>query len=202
LKPNFLLEQKLINSGNNIIAGTDEVGRGSWAGPVTAAAVILDPKKIPMGLNDSKKLPKSIREKLSKEIISCAIEYSIIHIDVKEIDTLNILQASMLAMHEAVEALEINPNHVLIDGNRIPKQLKCPATALVKGDSLSLSIAAASIIAKVARDQLMVGLAQHYPQYAWESNVGYGTKAHIAGLSKYGITPHHRVSFKPIHNML
>ena len=121
--------------------------------------------------------------------MSCALKYSIIHIDVQEIDTLNILQASMLAMHEAVKALEISPNHVLVDGNRIPKQLKCPATALVKGDSLSLSIAAASIIAKVARDQLMVGLAQHYPQYAWESNVGYGTKAHIAGLSKYGRIP-------------
>ena len=202
MKPNFSLEQALINSGNNIIAGTDEVGRGSWAGPVTAAAVILDPKKIPVGLNDSKKLPKSIREKLALEIMSCALKYSIIHIDVQKIDMLNILQASMLAMHEAVEALEIKPNYVLVDGNIIPKQLKCPAIAIVKGDGLSLSIAAASVIAKVARDKLMMDLAQHYPHYSWETNVGYGTKAHIAGLSKYGITPHHRVSFKPIHNML
>ena len=202
MSPNFLLERKLINSGKKIIAGTDEVGRGSWAGPVTAAAVILDPKNTPDGLDDSKKLPRSKREELSKKIMSCACKYSITHIGVQEIDTLNILHASMLAMHEAVNALEIHLNHVLVDGNKIPKQLKFPATAIVKGDSLSVSITAASIIAKVARDQLMVDLAQHYTQYGWKTNVGYGTKLHIAGLSKYGITPHHRVSFKPIHNML
>jgi len=200
--PNFSLENKFINSGVNFIAGTDEVGRGAWAGPVTAAAVILDPKKIPNGINDSKKLTKNKRNQLSAEIIAKSISCSIIHISVVEIDKINILEASMLAMRKATHSLNRAASHVLVDGNRIPKNLNCPATAVVKGDSLSLTIAAASILAKVARDQIMEDLAQDFPKYGWETNVGYGTKAHIQGISQYGITPHHRVSFKPIHKML
>ena len=202
LSPNFLLEQELINNGKYLIAGTDEVGRGSWAGPVTAATVILNPKEIPLGIDDSKKISKLKRQLLSEAIISCAKHYSIIHIGSEEIDKLNILQASMLAMHKSINALEIDPDHVLIDGNRVPENCNFSTTAVVKGDSLSLSIAAASIIAKVARDQLMTDLARHYPQYGWETNVGYGTKAHMDGIAKYGITQHHRVSFKPVHKML
>ena len=202
LLPNLLLENKLIDTGLNFIAGTDEVGRGAWAGPVTAAAVILDPKKIPNGINDSKKLTKNKRNQLSDEIIALSISYSIIHISVLEIDAINILEASMLAMRKATYSLNKAPNHVLVDGNKIPSNLNCPATAVVKGDNLSLSIAAASILAKVARDQIMEDLAQDFPKYGWETNVGYGTKAHIQGISQYGITPHHRVSFRPVHKML
>tara|TARA_B100001559_G_scaffold8736_1_gene7789 strand:+ start:217 stop:828 length:612 start_codon:yes stop_codon:yes gene_type:complete len=202
LLPSFSLENKLINTGLNFIAGTDEVGRGAWAGPVTAAAVILNPKKIPNGINDSKKLTKNKRNRLSDEIIATSISYSVIHISVFEIDKINILEASMLAMRNAALSLDKTPSHILVDGNKIPTKLNCPATAIVKGDNLSLTIAAASILAKVARDQIMEDLAQDFPKYGWETNVGYGTKAHIQGISQYGITPHHRRSFKPIHKML
>ena len=202
LLPDFSLENKLINTGLNFIAGTDEVGRGAWAGPVTAAAVILDPKKIPNEINDSKKLTKNKRNQLSEEIIATSISYSIIHVSVFEIDKINILEASMLAMRNAAHSLNKAPSHILIDGNKIPTSLNCPATAIVKGDNLSLTIAAASILAKVARDQIMEDLAEDFPKYGWETNVGYGTKAHIQGISQYGITPHHRLSFKPIHKML
>ena len=200
--PNFSLENKLIDTGLKFIAGTDEVGRGAWAGPVTAAAVILDPKKIPNGINDSKKLTKNKRTRLSNEIIAMSVSYSVIHVSVLEIDKINILEASMLAMRKATHSLDRAPSHVLIDGNKIPTNLNCPATAIVKGDNFSLTIAAASILAKVARDQIMEDLAQDFPKYGWETNVGYGTKAHIQGISQYGITPHHRVSFRPIHKML
>ena len=202
LLPSFSLENKLINAGLNFIAGTDEVGRGAWAGPVTAAAVILNPKKIPNGINDSKKLTKNKRNRLSDEIIATSISYSVIHISVFEIDKINILEASMLAMRSAALSLDKTPSHILVDGNKIPTNLNCPATAVVKGDNLSLTIAAASILAKVARDQIMEDLAEDFPKYGWETNVGYGTKAHIQGISQYGITPHHRLSFKPIHKML
>ena len=200
--PNFSLENKLTDTGLKFIAGTDEVGRGAWAGPVTAAAVILDPKKIPNGINDSKKLTKNKRTRLSNEIIAMSVSYSVIHVSVLEIDKINILEASMLAMRKATHSLDRAPSHVLIDGNKIPTNLNYPATAIVKGDNFSLTIAAASILAKVARDQIMEDLAQDFPKYGWETNVGYGTKAHIQGISQYGITPHHRVSFKPIHKML
>ena len=169
---------------------------------MTAAAVILNPKKIPNGINDSKKLTKNKRNRLSDEIIATSISYSVIHISVFEIDKINILEASMLAMRNAALSLDKTPTHILVDGNKIPTNLNCPATAVVKGDNLSLTIAAASILAKVARDQIMEDLAQDFPKYGWETNVGYGTKAHIQGISQYGITPHHRRSFKPIHKML
>lgn len=184
-----------------IIAGVDEVGRGPWAGPVTACAVILDPMNIPDGLNDSKKLSAARREKLARDILASA-EVSIAHATVQEIDRLNILQASLLAMRRAIEGLPRTARFALIDGNKIPADLACPAEAIVKGDSKSCSIAAASIVAKVTRDEIMVALAQQFPGYGWEKNAGYGTKLHQEGLRNFGVTPHHRRSFKPIHNIL
>lgn len=183
------------------VCGVDEVGRGPWAGPVTAAAVILDPANIPAGLNDSKKLSKARREGLYTEIMASAM-VSIASASVQEIDQINILQATFLAMQRAVKSLDITPVFALIDGNKIPPNLPCDAQAIVKGDARSLSISAASIVAKVTRDRLMCDLSATYPGYSWETNMGYGTKAHQEGLARLGITPHHRVSFKPIHNML
>ncbi len=183
------------------VCGVDEVGRGPWAGPVTAAAVILDPANIPAGLNDSKKLTMARREALFAKIMASA-DVSVASASVQEIDRINILQATFLAMRCAIAGLGAKPHFALIDGNKIPPDLPCQARAVVKGDSHSLSIAAASIIAKVTRDRLMCELAAAYPGYGWETNMGYGTKAHQEGLARLGITPHHRVSFKPIHKML
>ena len=183
------------------VCGVDEVGRGPWAGPVTAAAVILDPANIPAGLNDSKKLTAARRAVLFEAIMATAC-VSIASASVQEIDQINILQATFLAMRRAIEGLKIKPNFALIDGNKIPPNLPCAAQAIIKGDARSLSIAAASIVAKVTRDRLMCDLSATFPGYGWETNAGYGTKAHQEGLAKLGITPHHRVSFKPIHKML
>ena len=183
------------------IAGVDEAGRGPLAGPVTAAAVILDPKNMPKGLNDSKKLTARAREALFN-LITDKAQVSVAHASVDEIDDLNILYASHLAMERAISGLRTKPCHALIDGNMIPKNLICPATALVKGDARSLSIAAASIIAKVMRDRIMVDLAQQHPGYGWEKNAGYPTKVHKAALIHLGVTPHHRRSFKPVYQML
>lgn len=183
------------------VCGIDEVGRGPWAGPVTAAAVILDPSNIPAGLNDSKKLTAARREALFTEIMATAT-VSIASASVQEIDQINILQATFLAMRRAIEGLETVPTFALIDGNKIPPGLPCKAQAVIKGDARSLSIAAASIVAKVTRDRLMCDLSATFPGYGWETNMGYGTKAHQAGLAKLGVTPHHRVSFKPIHKIL
>ena len=183
------------------MAGVDEVGRGPLAGPVTAAAVILNPNDIPVGLNDSKLLSAAARESLATDIEACAT-ISVAHASVEEIDRLNILRASHLAMVRAVNGLRTRPDHALIDGNLVPVGLPCAATALVKGDSRSVSIAAASIVAKVARDRIMVDLAQQHPGYGWEKNAGYPTKMHRDALADLGVTPHHRRSFKPVHNML
>ncbi|MGH1413892.1 MAG: ribonuclease HII [Pelagimonas sp.] len=183
------------------LAGVDEVGRGPLAGPVVACAVILDPNNIPAGLNDSKKLSAKKREALDVIIRETAI-YSIAEATVQEIDEINILHASMLAMKRAVEGLPIRPDHLLVDGNRLPKRLSCPATAIVKGDSLSQTIGAASIVAKTWRDNVMTEIAQHYPGYGWEKNAGYPTKCHKSALQNLGVTPHHRRSFKPVHNIL
>ena len=188
-------------SGHSHIAGVDEVGRGPLAGPVTAAAVILDPARIPPGLADSKTLTAARREVLFDTILATA-QCCIAHATVAEIDTLNILRASHLAMERAVAGLAQTPDHILIDGNLIPAGLKGRAQAIVKGDAKSLSIAAASIIAKVARDRIMVDLAQQYPGYGWEANAGYPTKLHQSALLNLGVTPAHRRSFKPVHNML
>jgi len=198
--PDFSFENDLIARGTTQIAGVDEVGRGPLAGPVTAAAVILSPNNIPEGLNDSKALTKR-RLAILEPLILASAEVSIAHASVEEIDEINILQASHLAMERAVAGLG-QVDHALIDGNKIPRGLKCSATSLIKGDSRSLSIAAASIVAKMCRDRIMVELAQQYPGYGWETNAGYGSKSHISALQNLGVTPHHRRSFKPVHNML
>lgn len=203
--PDFSFEQDLIARGALRIAGVDEVGRGPLAGPVTAAAVILDPANIPAGLNDSKALTKKKREALEPLILSAA-QVSIAHASVEEIDEINILRASHLAMERAIAGLGegsfAGVDHALIDGNMIPRGLTVPATTIIKGDARSLSIAAASIVAKICRDRIMCDLAQQYPGYGWDTNAGYGSKSHISALQNLGVTPHHRRSFKPVHNML
>ena len=188
-------------AGPGPIAGVDEVGRGPLAGPVTAAAVILNPANMPAGLADSKTLSALRREALFTAIMANA-QVSVAHATVQEIDDLNILRASHLAMIRAINGLPHPPAHVLIDGNLIPRGLSLPATAIVKGDAKSLSIAAASIIAKVTRDRLMVDLAQQFPAYGWDKNAGYPTKLHLDALQNFGVTPWHRQSFKPVHNIL
>ena len=199
--PNLKIEQDLISKGCSIIAGVDEVGRGPLAGPVTAAAVILDPLNIPDNLNDSKVLSSKKREKLFEELKSSSI-CAVAHVSPEEIDKLNILQASLLAMVNAVTNLKVKPKHILIDGNTVRDRLVGRATAIVKGDRKVLSIAAASIIAKVTRDKLMHDLGSEFPVYGWAKNAGYPTKCHMNAIVKYGVTPHHRRSFKPVHNIL
>jgi ribonuclease HII len=199
IAPDFSHEARALLQGALRVVGVDEVGRGPLAGPVTACAVRLDPTRIPIGLADSKTLTAARREELCLEIMAVA-EVSVAHASVEEIDTLNILRASHLAMERAVAALRAD--HALIDGNLIPRGLTCPATAIVKGDASCLSIAAASIVAKVTRDRIMVDLAQQHPGYGWEVNAGYATKTHLVALQKLGVTPWHRRSFRPVHNML
>lgn len=183
------------------VCGVDEVGRGPWAGPVVAAAVLFDAGRIPHGVRDSKAISAARRVALFGEMEK-SVRFGIGMASVAEIDRLNILQATFLAMRRAVAALPEVPAFALIDGNKVPGGLPCDARALVKGDGRSVSIAAASIIAKVTRDRIMADLARQFPGYGWETNAGYGTKAHQYGLARLGITPHHRCSFKPIHNML
>ncbi len=199
--PDFTFESAALARGFSAVVGVDEVGRGPLAGPVTAAAVRLDPARIPGGLNDSKALTPARRDALFATIMEMA-EVSVAHASVEEIDSLNILRASHLAMERAVTGLVTNADHALIDGNMIPRALSCSAEAVVKGDARCLSIAAASIIAKVTRDRIMVDLAQQHPGYGWEVNAGYPTPAHLRALLDFGITPHHRRSFKPVHNIL
>lgn len=199
--PDFSFEQALMDQGVGVIAGTDEVGRGPLAGPVVAAAVILDPADIPEGLNDSKKISAKKRDLLF-EIIKAKTIWSVAEASVEEIDALNIYHASHLAMCRAVSGLSRKPQHVLVDGNKIPVDMPANATAIVKGDGRSQSIAAASILAKVTRDRHMVALSQQYEGYGWETNAGYPTKSHICALEQQGVTPHHRRSFKPVHNIL
>ena len=199
--PDFSEEERLILGGARILAGVDEVGRGPLAGPVTAAAVVLNVDRIPVGLNDSKRLTAAVRDRLFNEIHAVA-EVSVGHATVEEIDRLNILRASHLAMCRAVAGLPRAPDMALIDGNMIPRDLTCKAVALVKGDARSVSISAASIVAKVVRDRIMVDLAQQHPGYGWEKNAGYPTKAHREALLSLGVTPHHRRSFKTVHNIL
>lgn len=183
------------------IAGVDEVGRGPLAGPVTAAAVVLDPMRIPEGLNDSKLLSRARRAVLAERIRAVA-EVSVGHASVEEIDEINILRASHLAMRRALDGLSQPAGFALIDGNRLPEGLRLPARAVVRGDALCLSIAAASIVAKEARDALMRDLAQQCPGYGWEKNAGYPSRAHRQALLDLGVSPHHRRSFRPVHNIL
>lgn len=200
-KPDFSFETAAHARGLMRIAGVDEVGRGPLAGPVVAAAVVLDPDNIPDGLNDSKKLTANRRAALYEQLMVCA-DVSIAEATVAEIDEHNILRASHIAMVRAVGGLKSAPDHVLIDGNMTPRDLTLSSETIVKGDARSLSIAAASIVAKLWRDEHMVALAQQYPHYGWEKNAGYPTAQHKLGLLEFGVSPHHRRSFKPIHNIL
>jgi ribonuclease HII len=180
-----------------LVCGVDEAGRGPWAGPVSVAAVILDPARLPKGINDSKKLTEKAREALFDEIMAVAVATCIIMVEAPEIDQLNILAATHLAMARAVEGLGVVPSLALIDGNRAPV-LTCPTVTIVKGDALSLSIGAASILAKVSRDRLMIQADMDYPGYGFARHKGYGVPEHMAALEKLGPCPMHRLSFKPV----
>ena len=211
-KPDYTLEQPFCRQG--AVIGVDEAGRGPWAGPVTATAFWINPErkdKLPKTLTDSKKLSALKREQIRQEL--CALDnghlWAIRHTPVVEIDRAGILPATFSAMADAVYSLadllaqrhNIQLSMVLIDGNLLPP-LDVPCQAVISGDSRSLSIAAASVLAKVARDEVMRDLANTYPDYGWQTNAGYGTKSHQNALQEFGVTPHHRKSFAPIKNLL
>lgn len=200
-RPDYSLEAAARAGGAVSVAGVDEVGRGPLAGPVTAAAVILDPTRIPPGIDDSKRLTEPARVRLAAQIKDCA-HWAIAHASVAEIDALNILQASHLAMTRALRALDPAPDFALIDGNRLPRDLGCPGQCVVGGDARSLSIAAASILAKVERDRILRNLARDHPGYGWETNAGYPSARHLEALRRIGVTPHHRRSFAPVRKIL
>ncbi len=189
-----------------LVCGVDQAGRGPWAGPLMAGAVALspDPALRPQGLRDSKKLSEARREALAEEIRAKALFWAVAEASAAEVDALNPLQASMTAMRRAVESLGVDRPIacILIDGNRLPKGLPAPAEAIVGGDDLEESIAAASILAKTARDRVMRDLAKLHPEYGWERNKGYGAPAHRAALAKHGPTAHHRRSYKPVAQMI
>lgn len=189
------------NNPKTLIAGVDEVGRGPLAGPVVAAAVILDLLKPIEGLTDSKALTETQREKFNVLIKENALAWSLGRAEVEEIDDINILQASLLAMQRAIEGLAIKPDHVLVDGNRLPA-LPCTGEAIIKGDLTVPVISAASIIAKVARDAEMIAMDKLFPGYGLAKHKGYPTKQHVAALSKLGVTPHHRRTFGPVRRLL
>ena len=191
--PTFTREKKV----DGHVAGIDEVGRGPLAGPVYAAAVILDPARLPRGIDDSKAMTAEARETAFGKIMERALSVGIAFASVEEIDEINILQATMLAMRRAAEGLSIAPVHAFVDGNRAPA-LACPVETIVEGDAKSLSIAAASIVAKVTRDRVMRDLDAQHPGYNWASNKGYGTPDHLAALERLGVTVHHRKSFAPV----
>ena len=203
--PNFDFEKQY----SGLVVGTDEAGRGPWVGPVVAAAVCFEnlsiPEELASQLNDSKKLSAKKREKLFDLIYASGALIGVGQASAEEIDEINILQASFLAMKRALMQIEEKGksiDFVLIDGNRLPKDWKWPAQAVIKGDALSLSISAASIIAKVTRDRLMCVLAEEYPGYGWEKNAGYGTAEHITALKEKGVTPYHRKSYAPVAKLL
>ncbi|MDY0883939.1 ribonuclease HII [Dongia soli] len=191
-------------SGGRIVCGIDEVGRGPLAGPVVACAVVIDPARLPRGLakkiDDSKKLAPAVRQSLHDTLLDC-VSYGIGQASVDEIDEINILQASFLAMQRAVEALPTKPDIALVDGNR-PPRLGCETHCLIGGDAISLTIASASIIAKVVRDKIMYDLALEHTVYGWETNVGYATPEHLAGIKRHGVCAHHRQTFRPISQSL
>jgi len=184
-----------------LVCGVDEAGRGPLAGPVVAAAVILDPANPIVGLNDSKKLSAKRREALAIEIRTKALAWAVSEASVEEIDLINILQASMLAMQRAVRSLAIAPERALIDGNRCP-ELPCPAEAIIGGDGKVASIAAASILAKTVRDAGMLELHYRYPQYGFDRHMGYPTVLHLAALQEHGVSPIHRRSYAPVARLL
>ena len=191
----YFYEEKAISQGFKNICGIDEAGRGPLAGPVYAAAVILPLGLEIDGLNDSKKLTEKKREELFPIICEKAIAYSIGVATEKEIDEINILNATFLAMKRAAEGLNIKPDYALIDGNQFPKMEICTEETVIKGDAKSMSIAAASILAKVSRDRYMIDVANEYPQYHFEKHKGYGTKLHYEALSEFGASPIHRMTF-------
>ena len=183
------------------IAGVDEAGRGPLAGPVTAAAVILDPNDPIAGLNDSKKLSENKRNYLEQEIKQKALSWCVATASVEEIDQVNILQASLLAMKRAVEGLSMTPQLALIDGNHVPN-LQCRSRAVIRGDSIHPEISAASILAKQSRDRLMCRIGLSLPLYGFDRHKGYPTTLHLEALNKYGVTEHHRKSFAPVQKIL
>lgn len=186
--------------GISLLCGVDEAGRGPLAGPVFAAAVILNPDRVPEGLNDSKKLTERKREQLFDQICDSALAYAIASASVEEIEEYNILGATFLAMTRAVNGLALTPELVLVDGNHVPPRLSVPARFLIKGDALSASVGAASVLAKVSRDRYMLEMDAQYPQYAFAKHKGYGTALHYACLREYGLSPIHRPSFlKKMH---
>ena len=193
--------KRFLNEGV-IEAGCDEAGRGCLAGPVTAAAVILPPDFQNELLNDSKQLTERQRETLRPIIEREALAWAVASVSEKEIDQINILNASILAMHRAIDALSLRPQALLIDGNRFKKYQDIPHTTIVKGDATMMSIAAASVLAKTHRDELMLRLAEEFPQYGWQQNKGYPTKAHREAIDKFGITPYHRLSYRLLDEQL
>lgn len=203
--PDFSLENDARANGYQIVAGVDEAGRGPWAGPVVAAAAILNRDTLPAGLasqlDDSKRLKAVDRVRLLQELEPHA-QIGLGVADVEEIDTFNILQATLRAMSRALSSLGTPPDLALIDGNHGPKDTSHPLRCVIKGDSRSLSIAAASIAAKVTRDRIMAELSDRFPGYGWERNAGYGTAEHKDALHRLGVTPQHRHSYKPIVNIL
>jgi ribonuclease HII len=199
--PTYIFESRALKLRSGPIAGVDEAGRGPLAGPVVAAAVILDRKRIPKGLNDSKQMTAEAREIAFTQIMECAIAVGVGEASVDEIDLVNIRQATHLAMARAVRAMMVAPAFALVDGNDAPA-LPCPCDTIIEGDGRSVSIAAASIIAKVTRDRMMIALHEEHPGYGWFRNKGYGTPEHLDGLSRFGVSRHHRRSFAPVHNIL
>lgn len=193
--PDFSLENSLYEKGFELVCGVDEAGRGPLAGPVCAAAVILPRGYVIDGLDDSKKLSEKKREKLYDVITENAVSYCVAFGSVEEIEKFNILQATFMAMTRAVNGLKIRPDFVLVDGNRKPPEILLPCDTVIKGDSKSYSVAAASVLAKVTRDRLLYDYDREYPQYGFAKHKGYGTKAHYEAIAQYGITPVHRPSF-------
>ncbi|WAJ29771.1 ribonuclease HII [Antarcticirhabdus aurantiaca] len=196
--PDYTREAALIAAGAGLVAGCDEVGRGPLAGPVVAAAVILDPARLPPGLADSKTLKAAQREAAFAAILESALAVSVASRSAASIDRLNIRAASLLAMTEAVRGLALAPGHVLVDGRDVPAGLPCPATALIGGDGLSASIAAASIVAKVLRDRMMSRADALFPGYGFPAHAGYPTPSHKAAIAALGPCPIHRMSFRPL----
>jgi ribonuclease HII len=197
MKASFELEAVELEIHGGPVAGVDEAGRGPLAGPVVAAAVVLDPRNIPAGIADSKTLEAEVRRDLYQQILATA-RVGVGVAGVERIDADNILNAALWAMADAVDDLPCRPRLVLVDGNKVPPRLTCASRAIVRGDARCLSIAAASIVAKVTRDAMMVELAREYPGYGFERHKGYGTAEHHAAIERHGVTPHHRRSFKSI----
>jgi ribonuclease HII len=199
--PSYAFETKILAQRDGPVAGVDEAGRGPLAGPVIAAAVIFEKKRIPKGLNDSKQMTAEAREKAYVAIMARAVCVGIGEASVDEIDLINIRQATHLAMARAIRALTTQPTFALVDGNDAPA-LPCPCDTIIGGDARSVSIAAASIIAKVTRDRMMQALHDEHPGYGWFRNKGYGTGEHLEALTRLGPCLHHRRSFAPVHNIL